>query len=513
MRQRSLRHGSIALAAAFIAGGCLTDPATYGTTSSSGGASSSSSTSKSSSKASSSSDTTTADSSSSDSSGASTGTGAVTHPSVRWTATIGGLQGERLMSLVMNQDTDDVYIAGSWDGPMAGSWAGTMVAADCGSGSHAFVAKLTANGAPAWGDCFGDEAIIKAIDQDGIGDLVVVGSFTGQIDGWDAQPIIATKWDGFVARYHEAPNGTVTRSFLRTLSWAEDDDATGVVALDQYIYVAGVFEGAPTSIDLTATSGADIFLLKLLPDGTLEAKQSFAEGSDSPEAHLGFHAGNLFLAGSFEGTMHVGGLPELQATDRDAFLVVLDESLTPTARSRHGGTGEDAVHAVDAGSHLVSIVGQFASSIDFGAPQPDLVGIPPMDGFAALLDSGGTHALRGQRMYSANGLQKAIGSRTRGWISGVAGSFQGNVTFTDGTEGKAGGSNDAFAEKFNNATVVWSLPFGAPGVQDAATAIDHHNTFTAVGGAHGGAFSVLGKDVVYASANGTQDMFVVALDD
>ncbi|MEJ7731352.1 MAG: hypothetical protein WKG00_19320 [Polyangiaceae bacterium] len=138
------------------------------------------------------------------------------------------------------------------------------------------------------------------------------------------------------------------------------------------VYVAGTFEG---SIDLgggalESHGGTDVFVAKL--DGSGAHLWSVALGDALAEETFGLTVrsdGNVVVSGSFEGAVDFGGGVLSSAGDSDGFVVALDPtSGAHICSSRVGGPGYDVVSAVAAEDDGdTDIIGMFGATADLGA--------------------------------------------------------------------------------------------------------------------------------------------------
>ncbi|MFO0613739.1 MAG: hypothetical protein U0414_14185 [Polyangiaceae bacterium] len=493
-----------ALAILLASSACLTDPATFS-------AATSASTSAGTGGATGTSSASTADSTAASSSAESGAGGG--HPSVRWVLSAGGQKSETLSALAVDHVTGTTYIAGSWEGPF--TWPGTVIGT-CNGPRHAFVARIEPTGTPGWADCFAGDATVHDVELAKDGSLVLAGDFKGLIEGWGASIQSANgSRDGFVARYTEV-GGTGSRSWLRPIGGSGDDAITGLTATQSTLFLAGTFEGSldAGASTLTSTIGADVFLLTAdLTGGVLDGR-AYGDASDSPEVHVDVHAGVVFLAGAFEGTMDFGApAGSITANGRDAFLARTTTALAPVSARAYGDALTDAAHGLATSSMFTVIGGEFGSSITFksGTANP-LAATDAPDGFVSLLKTS-TNAFADQAGFSAAGTQVVRAVSVSDASNAFAGSFVGTVDF-GGLAPRVASDTDAFVVRRNGSMPLWDLSMGAVGSTQSATAVDiSPNGITVVGGTHTGAFDVLGHAVSYLSDNSTTDLFVLAIDD
>ena len=155
------------------------------------------------------------------------------------------------------------------------------------------------------------------------------------------------------------------------------------------VYVAGTFEG---SIDLgggalSSQGATDVFVAKL--DGSSGAHLwSFAFGNALAQETFGLTVrsdGNVVVSGSFEGVVDFGGGALTSAGDSDGFVVALDPaSGAHICSSRVGGPAYDVVSEVAAEDDGdTDIIGMFGDTADLGSIE--LVGAGQRDIFYARL--------------------------------------------------------------------------------------------------------------------------------
>ncbi len=233
-----------------------------------------------------------------------------------------------------------------------------------------------------------DEAQAITVTADGT--VYVAGSFTSSsiVFGPTMNDIYYNEggYDGYIARYN--PDGSlrwaacvlgVSNQVMRSLAF---DTATG------YLYVTGATNAtvAPTysrigvwasALPVTA-GGSDILVMKIdTGTGALNSAVSFGgTGDDEPQA-LVLGSGNVYIAGSFSGTVNFCGssgtctpanvYQRSSAGGTDAFVLRLSAAtLGTTGVVTYGSTGADMardVTADNAGNFYA--VGNFSGSVNF----------------------------------------------------------------------------------------------------------------------------------------------------
>jgi hypothetical protein len=168
------------------------------------------------------------------------------------------------------------------------------------AGAAAFVGKLGPDGSPAWFESFGPNVNVEGLATDATGRLLFAGTFDTPVDfGCGELPGAPS---AFVVALD--PGGGC--AFSRTFSGGEARPYNiGADASSSRIFVAGSFEG---SVDLGGgpIAGGGLFstfLAALDPEGTL----IWAQGYTNVAGNATFdRAGNLFLVGDLSGPSNLG---------------------------------------------------------------------------------------------------------------------------------------------------------------------------------------------------------------
>ncbi|HZO16408.1 MAG TPA: hypothetical protein VFB62_24205 [Polyangiaceae bacterium] len=134
------------------------------------------------------------------------------------------------------------------------------------------------------------------------------------------------------------------------------------VAVDAYgnIYVAGSFQGTmEVGINvLTAESGEDIFIVKYDTDGGVVWGRRYGHDGDQHATAVALDpAGNLLVTGDFGGTLDFGGAPLTAAGTTDVFLVKLSPEGDHLATQSLSGAGSERAWGVAVGADGNVVVG------------------------------------------------------------------------------------------------------------------------------------------------------------
>jgi hypothetical protein len=300
----------------------------------------------------------------------------------------------------------------------------------------------------------------RGVAADGAGNVLATGYFHGAIDFGGGPLQSAGHADVFVVKLD--PNGVHlwSKRFgdheLQT-PMAIAADGSGNAVVGGY-YVGSIDFGGGA---LPSAGGADIFVAKLDPLGNHLWSSRF--GSDGIQNLLDLAidaAGNVVLAGRFEGTLDFGGGPLTSAGADDAFVVKLDQLGNHVWSKRFGDVSNQRANAVavDANGGVV-VGGDFWETVSFGGSVLDGPGM-----FVAKLDASGDHVW-------SYAFERDSGPSLRG-LAGVTSDSAGDVVivgdlFGAGTDIGGGqlvplGSNDVFVAKLDGASGAhsWSQGFG-----------------------------------------------------
>jgi len=214
-------------------------------------------------------------------------------------------------------------------------------------GLDVVVAKLAPDGSHVWSKIFGDASpqYLRALEHDGAGGLVVAGQLQGALD-FGGGPLTAEMFaeEIFVARLDGAGKHLWSRRFPGTGN--EDVQALSVDAAGNVVLVgcgAGGVDfgmGAPQGLSWSS------YVAKLSPAGeTLWAVQFPGSPYVCGSAVAIDAAGNVLVAGTFQGTVDLGAGPLTSAGGYDAFVLKLDSAgktlwaLRAGDAEPQGGTG------------------------------------------------------------------------------------------------------------------------------------------------------------------------------
>ena len=228
------------------------------------------------------------------------------------------------------------------------------------------------------------------------------------------------------------------------------------------VYITGSFFG---TVDfggggLTSAGAADVFLAKYDGNGNYAwAKRFGSVGVETGTSVATDASGNVFLTGFFTGTVDFGGALLTAIAAADVFLAKYDSGGNPQWSASYGGVGTDTGNSVAIdGSGNVLLTGQFSGVANFGGGNLGSQGLT--DIFLVKLNTNGTI----QWKQSYGGVGADLGASVASDASGnvfLTGYFANTTDFGGGALNSAGGS-DIFVAKFNSILGhLWSKRFGS----------------------------------------------------
>lgn len=335
-------------------------------------------------------------------------------------------------------------------------------------------AELAANegGTQIWSKALGGSGYdsADAVAVDASGNVFVTGQFWGSVGFGGGTLVSAGSWDIFVAKYSGL---TGAHLWSRRFGGAATEEGLGLaVDASGNVFVTGHYSS--TAIDfgggpLTNAGNTDIFLAKLSGSNGnhLWSRRFGNTGADESRATTVTPSGDVYISGSFSGTVDFGGLPLTSALGTDVFVAKYSGSTSTHVWSkRFGGTSSEEARsvAVDASGNVITAGYYSSSSIDFGGGALTNAS-PNYDGFLAKLASAD-----GGHMWS-----KRFGGVSDDYGYGVAVDASGSPMvvghFISGSIDLGGGplvnsgSYDTFVVKYNSlGTHQWSKRVGGSSI-------------------------------------------------
>jgi len=327
-----------------------------------------------------------------------------------------------------------VFVTGYFSGTVDFG-GGALVSA---GGYDIFLTKYSPTGTHLWSQRFGSTGsdIGSSVATDPSGNVFVTGSFNGTVDFGGGALVSAGATDIILAKY--SPTGTQlwSRRFGST-----DTDYGYSVATDPSgnVFVTGSFNG---TVDfgggaLVSAGGADIILARYSPTGVHLWSQRLGDTSGDVGLSVGTDAsGNVLVAGYFNGTADFGGGPLVSAGSFDIFVAKYNSAGVHLWSQRFGDTGTDVMYSVvtDASGDMF-LTGYFAETVDFGGGA--LVSAGGNDIFLAKFSPNGIHRWSYRFGSTGNDYGQSVATDPSGNVF-VTGYFFGTVDFGGGALVSAG---------------------------------------------------------------------------
>lgn len=362
---------------------------------------------------------------------------------------------------VARSASGDVYMAGYFrSGALAFPGQPTLSAND----RDALLIKARPDGTVVWAKQFGTQATTgfseeeaTAVAVDPSGNVIVVGKHVGPIDfGGGPLPRGTNGFPNIFVAKLDASGGHV---------WSKDlgDGIPKAVTTDGAgnVIVTGA-SGGSNAILGTSTAAENVFIAKLAPSGALSWAK--VTGGKDPSPARGYAVndnrgnavvcdaqGNVFVTGTFQGTIDLGGGPVVSTRQLDVFVAALTPAGAPVWVKSFGGGDFDIGRtiAITPKGALV-VAGVFRGVMNLaGTELRDLTG----DGtpFIARLGAGGAPVwarVLPTRPPSSRAYVRAIAGGDGEWIwmtgtvEGTSDLGKGNVTTSPDEKGVP--TSDAF---------------------------------------------------------------------
>ena len=380
--------------------------------------------------------------------------------------TFGGSGIETDIAGIAVDSSDNIYITGT-------SLGTNVYGANVTSGTNddIFVAKLNSSGEVQWVYTAGGTGRDRGrkIALDSSGNIYVVGYYRNVVDFGGGNETSNGNWDAFLLKLNNSGTFQWVKSFGDTLN---DLGRDVVVDSNDNVYMLGDFRGTVTfpSIASRIASSADMFVLKVNSSGDNVRLYTGAStsGDESARAMAIDSSDNLYITGSFSGTMNFGDGNNVTASfSHDLFIVKLNSDLQfqniylssiSTAQKAKG-------IAVDSSGNIYA-TGNFNGTVDFGG---GLLNRSSQDIYLLKLDSNftfqwvKTFSDTNQQSDPAMGTAIAIDEDGNVYSGGGIGD-----TIRIGDLSLDGANNRAYILKHDSSgNLLWSKTFGG-GTADAS---------------------------------------------
>lgn len=235
-----------------------------------------------------------------------------------------------------------------------------------------FVSKHNSNGVLQWAKLFSatGEVAGRGISADASGNALIAGTFKGTLTlGTTSLTATSTNGDVFVAKLDASGNTLWAKKFGQTgENYARGIDSDG----EGNIYVSGVYDTQISfgSLNLSSNGQKDIFLAKFDANGNaIWAKTIGSTGNDEGcEIEVNTN-GNVFLTGSYTGTLALNGENFTAKGLRDVFVAKVDKNGNFMWQKTMGSPQDDVNYAIGLNrtNENVVTVGTFAGTFSQAA--------------------------------------------------------------------------------------------------------------------------------------------------
>lgn len=281
-----------------------------------------------------------------------------------WALALGDMEDQAAVRIAVDE-TGRVFGAGTFSGSLALGDQKEVSAA----GGDVFVAQLSAEGAPGWLRAFHGEGLrtVKALAVDDTGAVLVAGLFTGTAD-FGSGDVTSGGTSGFIVKLGAADGGYLwSKTFGTTLQ-----DLACAVDPAGDVLLAGSFSGdvdLGTGV-LTGNSG-DVLIAKLQgKDGSALWSEKFGDDGTQRATEVVVNSeGEVVVLGAFTGTIDFG-LGQLSSPGPFTTFAarVSGEDGSPVWSKAFGDSTSHPAHraAVNAAGEMW-IVEPFSGTADFGS--------------------------------------------------------------------------------------------------------------------------------------------------
>jgi len=370
-----------------------------------------------------------------------------------------------------------------------------------------------------WGTVLGGTGTVfpRDVAIDASGNVVIVGTFSGGDVNFGGDDLInAGSTDIFVLKL----DGDGNHLWSKSVGGGSDEGAQSVdVDSSGNILLCGTFKGSfaftggPT-LTSAGSQFSDAFLAKLDPDGGHLFSARYGIGASYGDDGNGVAADpndNILFTGRFQSSADFGGgtISGAATGDIAVFLAKYGSSGAFDFANAYGDTyRQEGLDVAAASDGAIGLAGYSWGNVDFGGGE--LVSDQPDTDRAmiARFDDAGNH------LFSAlgtGGASRATGVAFAGGDLVVGGNFKTAIDFGEGEVEAAGGNDDVFVGRFDDAgQQVFLRRFGDAAKDQVAGIATDSQGFTVVAGTFDGELKV-NYDNTLASSATLQDAFLMRL--
>ena len=372
-----------------------------------------------------------------------------------------GLVGQQQAFGIATDMAGNAYVVGGFTGqlPVAGSGVPPLISA---GGSDAFVVKLDPNGVPVWYKSYGSAQIYEqasSVAVDPQGNIIVAGYFDGSVNFGGGALNTAGNLDIFVAKLDPMGNQIWAKRYGDMASQYAVDvavDGSGNVFLLTRGFGNTDFGGGAQQ----SAGTFDVYLAKLSSAGAFVWQKRFGGAIDDDAAAVAIDgAGNVVIAGTMQETLDFGGGALNTQGGFDVYVAKFTNAGVHQWSKRYGHGANQLAVDLDADmAGNIYVAGGFEGTINFGPGA--MTAVSATDSFLAKLDMNGTGML--SKKYGAVGssiASYAVKASPTGDVF-FAGAINGAMDFGKGPL-PPGGGDDAFLLRLDSSlNPLWTQRFG-----------------------------------------------------
>lgn len=259
-----------------------------------------------------------------------------------------------------------VYVTGDYNGTVDFG-GGPLVSA---GSSDVFVAKYSNLGAHQWSQRLGGTSFDTGwgVALDGMGGLVLTGSFSNTVSFGGANFVSNGNGDVFVAKYNQA---TGLHQWSASYGSIDLDEGLAIAATASgSVLVTGWFRGTVSfgGSSLVSAGSGDLFLAQYDITGAHQWSQRFGTSNNDRAGAVTVDApGNVYITGQCAGSVDFGGGALAHGGGADSYLAKFNAAGVHQWSRTAGSTGSDIGRsvAIDNNGNVIN-VGSFNLAVSFG---------------------------------------------------------------------------------------------------------------------------------------------------
>jgi len=232
------------------------------------------------------------------------------------------------------------------------------------------------------------------------------------------------------------------------------------------VIIVGEMQGSVNFGGATLTSAGperDVFVARYSAAGAHRWSQRFGSTGGDHGFGVGVDSsGNVYVTGSFAGTVNFGGSPLVSAGNADIFLAKYSSAGAHVWSKRIGGTGADVGNAIavkgDGTFVVTGYFGSFGGPVDFGGGP--LTSAGGSDIFIAKYDSSGNHVWSRAVGGTGNDIGFSVAIDGTSGAVAVTGTFTGNIRIACNGITSAGAADGFVLEYSPIGSLAWISRFG-----------------------------------------------------